>query len=332
MPLYYPTGTIKEHLACRNEAVIFDVSHLGTVRKTGESAFLDLQNALTNDLGKIEPGRCQYTHLLNDAGYVVDDIIVWWLTAEEFFVMPNASNTDNVLAAIGGSDITQTRSVLALQGPRARELVAKLNTEIAAVPFNRVLSTEYFGTQLIVAGTGYTGEDGIEIHVENSHAELLFKKLLDIGFLPAGLGARDTLRLEAGLPLYGHEISLTRNSIEANLSWVISLTKDNFIGKDAILRIKSEGTQQKLFGLKGNTRKPLRENDVVKVDNVNVGVVVSGNYSPVLNVGIATAYINVDLGLKAGDPVIVESRTGDIQCHVADLPFLKHNRTAKNKS
>ncbi len=332
MPLSYGTGTIQEHMACRTGAVMFDVSHLGTVHKTNSTAYDDIQNTFTNDLNKIHPGKCQYTHLLNDEGNVVDDVILWWLNEENFYVMPNASNTENVLNAVGGVDITADRSVIALQGPNSRNLLSKVLVEASQVPFNEVKSLNYAGNEIVVAGTGYTGEDGVEIHVPNSLAQELFLMLNDVGFIPAGLGARDTLRLEAGLPLYGHEISLARNSIQANLSWVIAFNKDKFIGKEAIMRIKDEGFKQKLYGLIGQGRKPLRERDQVFLNDRNIGEVVSGNYSPVLNSGIATAYIDIDSDINFGDSLTVRSRSTEIICTVARLPFVKHNRRQKKES
>ncbi|NBP17790.1 MAG: glycine cleavage system protein T, partial [Actinobacteria bacterium] len=154
MPLSYPAGTVAEHLACRNDAALFDVSHLGTVRVTGPSAFDALQAAFTNDLRKIGPGRAQYTHSCNEGGGVVDDIIVWWVDDQLFDVMPNASNTATVRAAIGGDDVTHTRAVLAVQGPQARAKLAQVSTEAAAVKRFRVAHVEMLGVPCVVAGTG----------------------------------------------------------------------------------------------------------------------------------------------------------------------------------
>src|SRR4051812_1451427 len=202
MPLSYPSGTLAEHTACRSAAVAFDVSHLGTVRVTGEGGFDRLQAALTNDLGKIAPGRAQYTHLLDETdASVLDDIIVWWVDEERFDVMPNASNTSRVLDAIGGEDVTASRAIIAVQGPRAREVVAKVSADAAAVERFQVTTTDLG----VVAGTGYTGEDGVELAVPAADAAEVWSAIVAAGASPAGLGARDTLRLEAGLPLHGHE-------------------------------------------------------------------------------------------------------------------------------
>ena len=214
MPVAYPTGTIAEHLACRSSAVVFDVSHLGTVRIEGYYAKAALQGVLTNDLDKIEVGRAQYTHLLNDQGCVLDDIIVWWIKEDRFDVMPNASNTDRVVSAIGGVDVTTTRAVLAVQGPKAKDFLATINKEFADIKKFSVRQINWRGVECIVAGTGYTGENGVEIAVPNSHATELWDAIVESGVTPAGLGARDTLRLEAGLPLHGHELSSSITPLE----------------------------------------------------------------------------------------------------------------------
>ena len=209
MPIAYKTGTIAEHMACRESVAMFDVSHLGTVRVEGPDAFATLQRTLTNDLGKIAPGRAQYTHLLDaDDASVLDDIIVWWHPRADgqpdvFDVMPNASNTDRVTDAIGGEVTTDTRAVIAVQGPLAADRIEPVFPEAAAVKRFRVEHLQWRGIDCTVAGTGYTGGRGLEIAVPADDAPLLWNALLDSGITPAGLGARDTLRLEAGLPLHG---------------------------------------------------------------------------------------------------------------------------------
>src|SRR5277367_5592030 len=189
MPLAYPQGTVSEHRACRASAVVFDVSHLGTVRVTGPEAFDHLQYSLSNDLRKISPGRAQYTHLLDVTGSVTDDIIVWWVDEDRFDVMPNASNTTGVVAAIGGSDVTDERAVIAVQGPEARALLARVSPEAAAVHRFAVERFEWGGATCLVAGTGYTGEDGVECAVPSDIAAAFWEAVLGQGVAPAGLGA-----------------------------------------------------------------------------------------------------------------------------------------------
>ncbi len=226
MPLAYERGTIAEHRACRRDAVAFDVSHLGTVRVSGPDAYDRLQAALTNDLAKIRPGRAQYTHLLDEAdASVVDDIIVWWIDPDTFDVMPNASNTDRVVAAIGGEDTTATRAVIAVQGPHARARTVEVLPEAAAVPRFGVERFTWRGTACVAAGTGYTGEDGFEVSVPASLAVEMWDAVLATGVAPAGLGARDTLRLEAALPLHGHELGPGITPLQAGLGWVVGWDK-----------------------------------------------------------------------------------------------------------
>ena len=259
MPVSYPLGTIEEHMTCRRAAVMFDVSHLGTVRVEGPGSFEALQRVLTNDLGKISVGRAQYTHLLDpDDASVVDDIIVWWVDDEVFDVMPNASNTDRVVRYLGGHDTTASRSVIAVQGPTARDLVKRVSAEAAAVGRFRVERVEVRGASCVVAGTGYTGEDGIEIAVPNEHARAVWDALLDAGVVPAGLGARDTLRLEAGLPLHGHELGPGITPLQANLNWVVGWNKPDFQGRAALAAEKERGVARILRGIATEGRRPAR--------------------------------------------------------------------------
>jgi aminomethyltransferase len=323
MPLAYPTGTVAEHLCCRTDAVVFDVSHLGTVRVEGPGALEDLQGALCNDLSKVAPGRAQYTQLLNDDGGVLDDLIVWWVDEARFDVMPNASNTSRVLAAIGGVDVTASRSVLAVQGPRARERVATLGAEAAAVGRNRVAAATVAGRPAVVAGTGYTGEDGVEIAVDNADAEGVFAALLAAGVTPAGLGARDTLRLEAALPLHGHELSPSISPLEAGLSWVVGWKKPAFPGKDALEAQRASGPPRSLRGFVTETRQPPRDGAAVLDADRALGAVTSGNFSPVLGRGIALALVATATAPDPGDPVALEVRGRRLAARCAALPFVE---------
>jgi aminomethyltransferase len=321
MPLQYETGTVAEHHACRTDAVVFDVSHLGTVRCDGEGMFDILQNTLTNDLTKVAPGRAQYTHLLNDGGFVVDDIIVWWVGDNEFDVMPNASNTSGVTSALPGVDVTSERCVLAVQGPKARERVAAIDERFATVPRFGVVRFDYEGVEVRVAGTGYTGEDGLEIAVPNEKAEALLAALVGAGITPAGLGARDTLRLEAALPLYGHELTLSSTTLEARLGWVLGWNKETFRGKTAVEAERARGVSRLLTGVIADGRQPLRDGGDVLVDGVSVGTLCSGNFSPVLERGIGLGLLSGDL--EPGTPAVVTLRGREIPVAVTTLPFVR---------
>ncbi|MGD0056093.1 MAG: glycine cleavage system aminomethyltransferase GcvT [Acidimicrobiales bacterium] len=321
MPLQYNTGTVAEHLYCRRDAVVFDVSHLGTVRCDGPGMFEALQGTLTNDLRRIGPGRAQYTHLLNDDGFVVDDIIVWWVGEDEFDVMPNASNTSGVTSALPGVDVTADRCVLAVQGPHARDKVAALDERFAAVGRFRVTRFDYHGVEVRVAGTGYTGEPGLEIAAPNVVAEQLLRDLVGAGVTPAGLGARDTLRLEAALPLYGHELSLSSTTLEAKLGWVLGWDKETFRGREAVEAERARGSKRALTGVSTSSRQPLRDGGDVIVDGASVGLLTSGNYSPVLERGIGMGLLSGDL--PVGTPVSVELRGRVLRAAIDSLPFVQ---------
>ncbi len=320
MPVAYPTGTIAEHLACRSNAVVFDVSHLGTVRIEGYYAKAALQGVLTNDLDKIEVGRAQYTHLLNDQGCVLDDIIVWWIKEDRFDVMPNASNTDRVLSAIGGVDVTATRAVLAVQGPKAKDFLATINKEFADIKKFSVRQINWRGVECIVAGTGYTGENGVEIAVPNSHAIELWDAIVESGVTPAGLGARDTLRLEAGLPLHGHELSPLITPLEANLNWVVAWDKSEFTGRGALIKQRESGVERSLVGITTPGRRPPRDGCQVFSGETQIGITTSGNFSPSLQHGVAMAL--VEPRTQVGDAVTIDVRGTRLEGVVVKLPFI----------
>ncbi len=323
MPIAYPSGTIEEHLACRRRAVMFDVSHLGTVRVQGADAFDRLQATLTNDLDKIAPGRAQYTHLLDPAdASVVDDIIVWWRADEPhtFDVMPNASNTAGVRSAIGGTDVTDERAVLAVQGPDARALVSAVLPDIGDVGRFRVGVVDWNAVTCTVAGTGYTGEDGVEIAIPADAAPELWRALLDVGIAPAGLGARDTLRLEAALPLHGHELGPGITSLQAGLGWVVAWNKPSFIGREAAIAERDRGIERRLVGIVTQGRRPARAGCEISIDGAVVGAVTSGNFSPILGHGIALGFVPPDT--PEATVVTIDVRGKELAGRVAATPFV----------
>jgi aminomethyltransferase len=307
MPLQYPSGTLAEHRACRTGAAVFDVSHLGTVRVTGSHAYDRLQAMLTNDLGKIRPGRAQYTHLLHEHdGSVLDDIIVWWVSSERFDVMPNASNTSRVVDAIGGTDVTGERAVLAVQGPDARERLSTVAPVAAEVGRFDVAVVDLLGEACTVAGTGYTGEDGVELAVPATHAPGVWDAVVAAGITPAGLGARDTLRLEAGLPLHGHELGPGITPLQAGLGWVVGWDKGDFRGRHALEAERAHGVARRLRGITVEGRRPPREGQPVLIDGTPAGTVTSGNFSPMLEQGIALAFLPPDV--EPGTRVEIDQR------------------------
>jgi aminomethyltransferase len=327
MPLCYPDGTIAEHRACRTRAAIFDVSHLGTVRVSGPDALARLQVALTNDLARVGPGHAQYTHLLDDDGGVLDDLIVWWLDEDTFVVMPNASNTSAVLAALGGTDTTATRAVLAVQGPGARSVVGAVLPDAAEVARFTVARAVLGGDSCVVAGTGYTGEDGLEIAVPAESAVALWRALVAAGAVPAGLGARDTLRLEAGLPLHGHELGPGITPLQAGLGWVVAWGKPSFRGRDALVAERERGPRRHLVGVATDERRPPRAGDSLAVGSGIRGVVTSGNFSPMLGHGIALALVDGPAPTP-GTPVVVTTRREPLTGRVAVTPFVRPGQFA----
>lgn len=333
MPLQYG-GVLEEHRQCRSGAVVFDVSHLGSVAVEGPLAFATLQWAFTNDLTRIAPGRAQYTHLLDPVdAHVVDDLIAWWLADDEFLVMPNASNTERLTGALleraaGGergdvavTDVTDQRAVVAVQGPQARSRLATVGSGLAAVGRLRVERVDWRGVECVVAGTGYTGEDGVEIHVPAADAPALWRALLDAGVGPAGLGARDTLRLEAGLPLHGHELGPGITPLQAGLAWVVRFDKGDFRGRAALEAERAAGPARRLVGLAVEGRQPPRAGAVVRLGDQRVGEVTSGNFAPTLGHGIALALVRSDAA--GSDAFTIELRGRALAARRVPLPFVR---------
>lgn len=336
MPLQY-VGVLEEHRACREHAAVFDVSHLGSVRVRGPRAVDVLQWAFTNDLDRIAPGRAQYTHLLDpDDAHVVDDLIVWWVEPSELWVMPNASNAAPLIDALdearvhvgapvgecAAEDVTETRAVLAVQGPDARAVVEAVSADAAAIARFHVAHADVLGRACVIAGTGYTGEDGVEIHVEAGASAEVWEALVAAGAVPAGLGARDTLRLEAGLPLHGHELGPGITPLQAGLGWVVRFDKGPFRGSDALAAEAETGPARRLRGLTLVGRRPPRAGCPVSVAGEVVGEVTSGNFSPVLGHGIALAFLPTD---TPDDQVVsVDVRGRSVEGRVVPTPFVHH--------
>ena len=332
MPLVY-TSTLEEHRACREHSVVFDVSHLGTLTVAGPGALACLQDTLTNDLDRISVGKAQYTHLLDEVdGHVVDDIIVWWVQPELFYVMPNASNTARIVAALSADvddravtidEVTAQRAVLAVQGPSARAQLSDVDGRFSAIGRFGVETVHWEGIECIVAGTGYTGEDGVEIHVPSSHAERLWDAVLAAQVQPAGLGARDTLRLEAALPLHGHDLGPGITPLHAGLQWVVGWDKPTFQGRTALLDLRERGPLRKLIGLTIEGRQPPRAQSPVVAGDVVVGEVSSGNFSPVLGCGIALAFVDAGIAADSGATFHIDIRGRQVPATRVALPFVQ---------
>lgn len=311
LPLRYSAGTLAEHSACRNDTAVFDVSHLGRLQVHDSEKYL--QWRLTNDLSKLEPMQAQYTHILNAKdGSVLDDLICVFLGGDEYLLVINAANYEKVVAELKKAlDIktespSSTGAFLAVQGPQAfANLKNILNLD--SIKKNEVRRATYEDEEILVLGTGYTGESGVECILPESTAENFLMALVEQGAIPAGLGARDILRLEAGYPLHGQELGAGITPLQAQMEWVLAWEKGDFCGKEALEIEKSEGVKRFLWGLKiENDRRPLRAGSSINLNGQKVGEVTSGNFSPISKCAVGMGFL--DSSIKPNSKVeIVDS-------------------------
>jgi aminomethyltransferase len=331
MPIEYQ-GVLSEHRAVRERVGLFDLSHLGKVDVAGADAVALLQGLLTNDVASIQTGSAQYNLLLNDDGGVEEDLLVYRLAEDRFFVVPNASNTEKVTRTfhVGGADVEVSRHddwcFLGVQGPRALEVVGTLFAEAGDLAYLGVAETRFRGERLVLARTGYTGERGFELFTSAGSGEELWEELVEAGdaFLmePCGLGARDVLRLEMGYPLYGQDLSPDRTPLEAGLSWAVAIDKGPFPGRDALLRQRVEGVPSRLRGIAMRDRRHIpRPHHAVLADGVVVGEVTSGTFSPLLQRGIAMGYLEPDRS-EPGSAVEVDVRGRRGPATIVKPPFV----------
>ncbi|MFP5298142.1 MAG: glycine cleavage system aminomethyltransferase GcvT [Actinomycetota bacterium] len=331
MPLQY-TGIVAEHNAVRTACGIFDVSHLGKLRLTGGTAEDVIQNSVTADVSRLEIGRATYALVLTDDAGCIDDIFVYRLGEDEWLLVPNAANVGAVADAVrssGGDPLDEWDrwAILALQGPQSFEIFASIfpGAEVDDLPLHGWTSHDYWGETGFVARTGYTGERGYEMYVPAAAAERTMNAFMDAGVVPCGLGARDTLRLEMGYALYGHEIDLDTDPLEAGLGWAVKWDAP-FRGRDALLKIKEEGPARKLFGLTCTGRGVPRQGYGVYRGDDLVGEIVSGNFSPTLGTGIALAYAPSDRVPAIGDKVEVDARGRRIGADIVKPPFIERGK------
>lgn len=333
MPIEYPGGgVLAEHTAVRERVGLFDVSHLGKASVVGNGALDFLNNCLTNDLNKIEDGSAQYTLLCAPNGGVIDDLIAYRNSSSDFFLVPNASNTSDVVKVLQeqappGVEVKNLHNdfaVLAIQGPLAPQVLAQLGvvTDIDYMAFTYVTIS---GADVIVCRTGYTGEQGFELLPRVEDASRVWDAITDVittmGGLVCGLGARDTLRTEMGYPLHGHELGLQITPVEASAGWAIGWKKASFIGSEILKDQREKGASRKSFALKSLDRGIPRAGMVVKdINGSTVGEITSGTFSPTLKVGIGLALLKSDI--EIGQKLIIDVRGRDSQCEVVKLPFV----------
>ena len=335
MPVQYPSGITAEHRAVREAAGLFDVSHMGEFEVTGPQAVDLIQRLTVNDAASIEVGQAQYSALCREDGGILDDLIVY-RRAHSYLLVVNASNRDKDLAwvldhAAGYDAAVVDRSdefgLLALQGPRASAILSRLtDLDLDGIGYYRFAEGRVAGVEAIVSRTGYTGEDGFELYVPAAGAAGLWDALMEAGegdgLIPAGLGARDSLRLEVGYALYGNDLDEEHTPLESALAWITKLDGDDFLGKAALLRQKEAGVPTRLTGLRLEARGFPRPGYPVVLNDEEVGKVTSGVLSPSLGEGIALVRVRADLA-KAGTELAVRIRDRDIPGVTQRPPFYK---------
>jgi aminomethyltransferase len=336
MPVQYPAGILAEHTAVRTSCGLFDLSHMGRIYLRGRDAFVLAQRCLTRDLAGLQPGQAAYGLLCTEQGGILDDVIAYLRGQDEVLFVVNASNREKDLAwfeqqrAQAGletdiEDQTLDTALIGVQGPKAQELLQPLcNADLEPLPGYSFVQTEIDCCYALVARTGYTGEDGFELLVSADDSGPIWDHLCSLGSTPCGLGARDTLRTEAGMALYGHEIDDSTNPYEAGLGWTVSLAKDDFVGREALARLKEQGPWRKLVGLfvaEGGVPRP---GFPLLAEGRRVGQLTSGTYSPTLKRSIAMGYVERALS-EPGAKLEVEIRGRRAGAAVTKLPFVPHH-------
>jgi aminomethyltransferase len=333
MPVQYPTGITAEHKAVRERAGLFDVSHMGELELRGPDALALVQRVTVNDASRLAVGQAQYSAMCLGHGGIVDDLLVYRYP-DHYMLVVNASNHDKDLdwirAAAGGLDVaiedrSDETALLAVQGPSSRELLRPfVDFDVDEVGYYRFREGTVAGVAGTISATGYTGEDGFELYVPAAGAVALWRTVLAagqaVGLLPAGLGARDTLRLEMGYPLYGNDLDEEHTPLEAGLGWLTKLDKGEFTGRDALLAQKQRGLDRRLVGLVLAERGFPRPGYRVLANGQDVGVVTSGTVSPTLGEGIALAYVPTALS-QPGTELQIDLRGRSARAHVVRPPF-----------
>jgi aminomethyltransferase len=331
LPVQY-SSILDEHEAVRTHAGLFDVSHMGEVTVKGPQALALLQRTTCNDVSKLEDGRAQYNGLLYPTAGFVDDTLIYRMGGDDYFVVVNAANTDKdyewLLECAKGMDV-EVRNVsadyaqLALQGPEAERILQPLtDLDLSSMKYYRFARGIVDGAAAIVSRTGYTGEDGFELYVDPEDGPRIFRKIVDRGVKPCGLGARDTLRLEAKMALYGNDIDHSTTPLEADLGWIVKLEKGDFMGREVLEREKAEGPRRKLIGFEMVDRGIGRHGYPVVDCGEEVGVVTSGTHSPTLKKAIGLAYLPVEKSAP-GSTFTILIRGKEIRARVVPTPFYK---------
>ena len=339
MPVQYPAGTIEEHLRTRTHAGLFDVSHMGEIDVRGPDAIAFVNRLTSNDVTKLVDGQAQYTALTTEKGTVVDDLLVYRLSADHLLLVVNASTTEkdwewirshHAGEAVELNNVSAKYCQLAIQGPDAIRILQKLTqVSLSEIKYYHFTTGAVDGVDSIISRTGYTGEDGFEVYAAPEHAERLWSRILeagnfgaDDGVLPCGLAARNTLRLEAGMALYGNDIDDTTTLLEANLGWICKLDKGDFIGRAALVQQKAEGVTRKLVGFEVIDRGIARDHQDVVIDDQRAGTVTSGSPAPYLKKNIGLAYVPTEYA-NVGQEIKIDVRGRLVRAQLVKTPFYK---------
>ena len=339
MPVQYPAGTIEEHLRTRTHAGLFDVSHMGEIDVRGSEAIAFVNRLTSNDVTKLVDGQAQYSALTTEKGTVIDDLLVYRRSSDHLLLVVNASTTEkdwewisshHAGEAVELKNASSEYCQLALQGPDAITILQKLTSvPLAEIKYYHFTTGIVDGVDSIISRTGYTGEDGFEVYAAPEYAEQLWSKFLDTGnfgtesgVLPCGLAARNTLRLEAGMALYGNDIDDTTTLYEANLGWICKLDKGDFIGREALAQQKAEGVKRRLVGFEVTDRGIARDHQDVVILDERVGQVTSGSPAPYLKKNIGLAYVPTEYA-NVGQEIKIDVRGRLVGAQLVKTPFYK---------
>lgn len=342
MPVQYPAGTVEEHLRTRTHAGLFDVSHMGEIEVKGAEAIPFVNRLTSNDVTKLTDGQAQYSALTTPEGTVIDDLLVYRFGPDHLLLVVNAGTTEkdwDWITSHRSNESVELRNVsadycqLALQGPDALEILKPLtDVSLPDIAYYHFTEGKVDGVPAIVSRTGYTGEDGFEVYAAADKAEQLWNKLLEAGsfgssegVVPCGLSARNTLRLEAGMALYGHEIDETTTLLEANLGWICKLNKGDFNGREVLAKQKEAGVQRRLIGFEMTERGIARDDQEVVINDAPVGRVTSGSPAPYLKKNIGMAYVPVEFA-REGQEIQIDVRGRLVGAQVVKTPFYKRKK------
>jgi aminomethyltransferase len=342
MPVQYPAGVIEEHLRTRTACGLFDVSHMGKIHVDGADAIRFINHLTTNDVTKLVDGQAHYSALTNEQGGVIDDLLVYRFGENQLLLVVNASTQDKdwewIASHKTGFDVDLRHASveycqIAIQGSKAIEILGKLtDADLDSVKYYHFTNGEVDGVPAIISRTGYTGEDGFEVYADASKAEQLWNKMLDAGdygkengILPAGLAARNTLRLESAMSLYGNELGEDISPLEANLGWICKLNKGDFIGREALAKQKEAGLKRKLVGFEMIDKGIARDHQDVYINGAKVGFVSSGSPAPYLKKNLGLAFVPTEFA-NVGQEISIDVRGKQLTAKIVPTPFYKREK------